>query len=173
MRNFLSHGDGSFTPDQLQSIGPGIIFEEGVKIWHPETVSIGTNTYIGHHSLLKGHPQGKMTIGENTWIGQEVFFHSAGNLRIGNEVGIGPRVMILTSSHEEAGRNLAILHSPLKFAPVVIEDHADIGIGAIVLPGVTVGKGAQVGAGSVVTKNVPAYAVVAGNPARILRIREI
>ena len=55
---------------------------------------------------------------------------------------------------------------------MVIEDGSDIGIGVIILPGVTIGKGAQVGAGAVVTRNVPAYAIVAGVPARLLRMRE-
>ena len=64
-----------------------------------------------------------------------------------------------------------MLFSPVELAPVVIEDDADMGIGAIVLPGVTVGRGAVVGAGAVVTRDVPAYAVVAGSPARILRHR--
>ena len=54
---------------------------------------------------------------------------------------------------------------------MVIEDDADLGVGAIVLPGVHVGRGAVVGAGAVVTRDVPAYAVVAGSPARILRHR--
>jgi acetyltransferase-like isoleucine patch superfamily enzyme len=64
-----------------------------------------------------------------------------------------------------------VLFSPLELAPVVIDDDADLGIGAIVLPGVHVGRGAVVGAGAVVTRDVPAYAVVAGSPARILRHR--
>jgi acetyltransferase-like isoleucine patch superfamily enzyme len=59
----------------------------------------------------------------------------------------------------------------LEFAPVLLDDGCDIGIGAVILPGITVGKGAQVGAGAVVTADVPPYAVVAGNPARLLRTR--
>ncbi|MGF1465837.1 MAG: acyltransferase [Sandaracinaceae bacterium] len=84
---------------------------------------------------------------------------------------MGPAVKILTSAHREAGRALPVLHAPLAFAPVRIEDDADLGTGAIVLPGVTVGRGAIVGAGAVVTKDVAPYAVVAGNPARPLRER--
>ena len=61
--------------------------------------------------------------------------------------------------------------APIDFAPVIIEDDADLGVGAIVLPGVRIGRGAQVGAGAVVTRDVPPYAVVAGNPARVLRER--
>jgi acetyltransferase-like isoleucine patch superfamily enzyme len=86
-------------------------------------------------------------------------------------VGIGPGVKILTSQHQEAGRDVPVLFSPLELAAVTIDDDADLGIGAVVLPGVHVGQGAVVGAGAVVTRDVPAYAVVAGSPARILRHR--
>jgi len=80
-------------------------------------------------------------------------------------------VKIITSQHREAGREVPVLFSPIEFAPVVIEDGCDLGVGSIILPGVTVGRGAVVGAGAVVSRDIPAYAVAAGVPARILRYR--
>ena len=59
----------------------------------------------------------------------------------------------------------------MRFSEVRIEDDADLGVGAIVLPGVTIGRGAQIGAGAVVTTNIPAYAVAIGTPARVVRER--
>ncbi len=171
MRTFQSHGDGSFQLKDFSSLGENIIWEDEIKVWHPETISLGNNVYVGHRTLLKGHPKGTLNIGSNTWIGQECFFHSAGNITIGEQVGIGPRVMMLTSTHQDLGKNHILLDAPLDFKPIVVEDHVDIGIGAILLPGVTLGKGAQIGAGSVVTKDVPPFSVVAGNPARVLRHR--
>ncbi|MCA9574738.1 MAG: acyltransferase [Myxococcales bacterium] len=112
-----------------------------------------------------------MVIGDGTWIGQQCFFHSAGGLRVGRNVGIGPGVRVITSNHQEAGRDVPILHAPLAFAEVVIEDDADLGVGTIVLPGVTIGRGAQIGAGAVVTEDVPPYAVAVGVPARVVRVR--
>ena len=72
------------------------------------------------------------------------------------------------SAHDLAGadRWLPILDRPLVFAPVVLEDGCDIGVGAVILPGVTVGRCAQVGAGAVVTGDVAAGTVVIGVPAR-------
>ena len=140
-------------------------------VFHPENISLGRNVYVGHQTILKGYYKNELRIGDETWIGQQVFMHAAGGLTIGARVGIGPGVKILTSEHREAGREVPVLFSPLELAPVVIDDDADLGIGAIVLPGVHVGRGAVVGAGAVVTRDVPAYAVVAGSPARILRHR--
>lgn len=168
-----SHGTGRFAATDLAALGDGSVLEEGVRIFHPERVWIGAHVYVGHDAILKGYHAGTLEIGDGTWIGQQCFFHAAGDLRVGMNVGVGPGVKILTSAHREAGRGVPILHAPLTFAPVAIEDDADLGVGAIVLPGVTIGRGAQVGAGAVVTRDVPAYAVVAGNPARVLRERPV
>jgi len=167
-----SHGSGEFDPFQIAKLGQGVIFEPGILVFHPENIEIQDNVYIGHYTILKGYYQNKMTIGSGTWIGQQCFFHSAGGIEIGQDVGIGPGVKILTSSHKLDKLQVPILHSPVQFAPVWIRDNSDIGVGAIILPGVTIGVGAQIGAGSVVTKSVDDYAVVAGVPARVLYYRK-
>jgi acetyltransferase-like isoleucine patch superfamily enzyme len=166
-----SHGTGAFRPEDFRALGPDCVFETGVLVFHPENISLGRNVYIGHHAILKGYYRNEMRIGDETWIGQQCFFHAAGGLTIGARVGVAPAVKILTSHHAEAGRETAVIDSPVETAPVVIEDDADIGVGAVLLPGVTVGRGAVVGAGAVVTEDVPPYAVVVGVPARVLRYR--
>jgi acetyltransferase-like isoleucine patch superfamily enzyme len=166
-----SHGSGAFQPEQLRALGADCVFESGVLVFHPENISLGRNVYVGHHAILKGYHRNEMRIGDESWIGQQCFLHSAGGLIIGARVGIGPAVKIITSAHDEAGRETAVLFSPVRMAAVTVDDEADIGVGAVVLPGVTVGRGAVVGAGAVVTTDVPPFAVVAGVPARILRYR--
>ncbi|MCB9659084.1 MAG: acyltransferase [Polyangiales bacterium] len=166
-----SHGSGEFAPEDLAACGEGCVFEAGVLVFHPENVRIGARVYVGHQTILKGYYKSTMVIGDGTWIGQQCFFHSAGGLRVGRNVGIGPGVRVITSNHQEAGRDVPILHAPLAFAEVVIEDDADLGVGTIVLPGVTIGRGAQIGAGAVVTEDVPPYAVAVGVPARVVRVR--
>lgn len=170
MRN-RTHGTGAFSPADLAQLGPDCVFEPGVLIFHPENVYLGTNVYVGHYSILKGYYRNRLEIGDGAWIGQQCFLHAGGGLFIGRNVGIGPGVKIITSQHTEAGRDVPILHSPIEFAPVTLEDDVDVGVGAIILPGVRVGRGAQVGAGAVVTQDVPPYAVVAGVPARVIRER--
>ena len=171
MPRHRSHGTGALDVSKLASCGPDCVFEPGVLLFHPENVHLGANVYVGHNAILKGYYKNEMHIGDETWIGQQCFFHSAGGLRIGARVGIGPGVRIITSLHEEAGRATPILLSPVRLAPVVIEDDADLGVSSVVLPGVTIGRGAQIGAGAVVTEDVPPYAVAAGVPARVLRER--
>jgi acetyltransferase-like isoleucine patch superfamily enzyme len=167
-----SHGTGLFEKKDLARCGAGVVFENEVLVFHPETVEIGDDVYVGHRTILKGYYKGRMKIGRGTWIGQNCFFHSAGVIEIGEDVGIGPGVQILTSAHRLDELDKPILCSTIDFSPVKVMDGSDIGVGSIILPGVTIGRGAQVGAGSVVTADVPDYAVVAGSPARVLRSRK-
>ena len=167
----VSHGSGQFDASSFRHLGAGVVIEPGVLVFHPENIELHDNVYVGHNAILKGYHRGLMTIGAGSWIGQQCFFHSAGEITIGQDVGVGPGVKILTSYHGDADISKPIMHARVELAGVAIGDGADIGIGAIILPGVTVGRGAQVGAGAVVTADVPDYAVVAGVPARVIRIR--
>ena len=166
-----SHGTGEVDRAALRRCPTSVVIEPGALIFHPENISLDEDVYVGHYAILKGYYRNELVIGRGAWIGQAAFLHAAGGIVVGADVGIGPHVCILTSSHGEPGRALPIMKGPLELAPFVLGDGCDIGIGAVILPGVTVGKGAQVGAGAVVTHDVPDYAVVAGNPARVLRSR--
>jgi acetyltransferase-like isoleucine patch superfamily enzyme len=172
MKRFSSHGTGDFERSDFASLGENVVIEPGVLVFHPETIRLGSNVYVGHQTILKGYFKGEMEIGDDTWIGQQCFFHSAAGLTIGRGVGIGPGVRILTSSHTDPGPGLPIMEGAIEFAPVRIGDGCDLGTGAILLPGVTLGSGVQVGAGAVVTGDLSDLAVVAGSPARILRYRD-
>lgn len=166
-----SHGSGDFEPSDFSYLGEDVIFETGVLIFHPENIEIGDKVYVGNYTMLKGYFRNQMVIGEGTWIGPQCFLHSAGGLTIGSNTGIGPAVKIITSFHTDEGIRKPILHSRLAFSPVMIENDCDIGVGSVILPGVTIGRGTQVGAGSVVNRDLPPYAVAAGVPAQVIRIR--
>lgn len=164
-----SHGSGQISREELSACGNSVVLEPGVLIFHPENVEIGDEVYVGHYAILKGYYKNKLTIGSRVWIGQGAFLHAAGGLCIGERVGIGPGVKILTSQHAMPETpESPIMDGDLLFAPVFLEDGCDLGVGSIVLPGVRVGRGAQVGAGAVVTQDVPAGSIVAGVPARVV-----
>ena len=110
------------------------------------------------------------SIGKDVFIGEDLIIsdnlHDK-NVFIGNRVSIGPRVTLVTSS----APNLSMIRPYVKVVngKIRIEDDAWIGAGAIILPNVTIGRGAVVGAGAVVTKDVPPYTVVVGVPAKEIR----
>lgn len=131
-------------------------------------VSIHPTVFIGEGTYIDGYHEGVgVRICRGSWIGQQCYLNGAGGIDICEDVGIGPSVKIFTSFHG-AGDG-PIIHRPLQFKRVYIQRGADIGVGAIILPGVVIGEYAQVGAGSVVTKDVDARSVVAGNPARVIK----
>ncbi|MDK3164940.1 sugar O-acetyltransferase [Aeromonas caviae] len=108
-------------------------------------------------------------LGKGSYINMGVTLLDNAPIRIGAEVMIGPNVQIYTAAHAlDADERIQGVETAL---PVTIEDRVWIGGGAILLPGVTIGREAVVGAGSVVTRDVPAGARVAGNPARLLPVK--
>lgn len=172
MKDWFSHGTGEIDLARFRQLGRNVVFERGVMVFHPENIEIGDNVYIGHNTMLKGYYRNLMRIGSNTWIGQNCYLHSGGGITIGDYVGLGPGVQILTLSHKlDDDVETPIIAREQDYLPVVIEDNCDVGVGTIILPGVTLGTGSMIGAGSVVTRNVEPYSVVAGNPAKLIRKR--
>lgn len=148
------------------------MFEPGAMVFHPENIEIGDHVYVGHYAILKGYYRNRLIVGERSWIGQQAFLHAAGGITIGRRVGIGPGVKIITSRHQlPDDPRVPIMDGTLVMAPVMLADGCDIGVGAIVLPGVRVGVCAQIGAGAVVTNDVPDGAIAVGVPARVTRLR--
>jgi maltose O-acetyltransferase len=127
--------------------------------------------HIGQNSVIE--PPFYCAYGQNIYLGDHVFLNvfctilDCNEVHIGNHVMIGPSVQIYTPAHElqAEARNQGLEVAK----PVVIEDNVWIGGGAILLPGVRVGRNSVVGAGAVVTRDVPVDMVVAGNPARVIR----
>lgn len=127
----------------------------------------GKNINIEHGAFF-GSGVG-IEIGDNSGLGLNC--RVSGPLKIGNDVMIGPDVMIFTQNHRNDQLDIPMRLQTDPKKPVVIEDDVWIAARVIILPGVTIHRGAIVGAGAVVTKDVPEYAIVGGNPARIIRYR--
>lgn len=110
-------------------------------------------------------------IGTDVYIADDLIIveelSDRGNITIGNRVSIAPRVTLVTSSHPNHSRTRGF--APVSRGPIVIEDDAWLGAGCVILPGVRIGRGAVVGANSVVSQDVAPLHVVAGQPARTIR----
>lgn len=107
----------------------------------------------------------KLFIGTGSFVNSGTRFALAAPIRIGERVAIGPNVMFETVNHIKDNRRV---HDSIPL-PIRVEDDVWVGAAAIILPGIHIGKGAVIGAGAVVTKNVEAGTLVAGNPARLIR----
>ena len=167
-----SQGSGRVDLEDFREAGRGVVIEPGVRVFHPERISLGEGVYIGHDAILNGYHAGQLTIGAGSWIGPQTFLHGAGGLEIGRDVGVGPGTRIITSIHVAPVDGAPILYGDLSFAQVLIGDGSDLGMNAVVLPGVTIGRGVQVGAGAVVSCDLPDFSVAVGVPARVIRIRQ-
>ena len=120
--------------------------------------------------FMKPH---NISIGNNVWIGPKADFDGSGEIIIGDGVIFAPEVCIYSRTHNFNSDDLKALpfDNVMLTASVVIKDYAWIGRKVIILPGVTIGKGAIIGAGAVVSKDIPDYAIAVGNPAKVVKYR--
>ena len=154
-----------------RQLGHGLSLAPLVGLHHPETFSIGNGVFIGEQAMLQGRFDGTCVIEDGVWIGPQAFI-DARDLVIGDHVGLGPGVKILGSEHTAEPTDVPVIRTDLVISPVRIGAWSDIGTNATILPGVTLGRGCIVGAGAVVTADVPAFAKVAGVPARLIGWRD-
>ncbi len=168
MPEWKSHGNGRQALEHAKFSQPGSVIEDGVRIFFPENVEIAANVYIGHDTILKAYFDRKLIVGEGSWIGPQCFIYATGGITIGKDVGIGPGVKMISSAHVKEPLEQPILLRSVQRSPIILEDGCDIGAGSIILMGVRIGKNSQIGAGSVVTRNVPPFALAVGVPAKAI-----
>ena len=131
----------------LEHCGKNVNIEQGARF--SSAVRLGDNSGIGINSRVEAH------------------------VTIGNDVMMGPECMMFTSNHSFSDLTIPMNRQGFDAPrPIVIEDDVWIGARVIILPGVRVGRGSIIGAGSVVTRDIPPYSIVGGNPARLIRSRK-
>lgn len=136
----------------LHRAGKNLRLGENVKLANPRNITAGDNCYLGDGVQLYAWKE---------------------RITIGNQVLVAAGARMITRKHGFADIDLPMAEQGYTHAPIVIEDDVWIGFGAIILPGVTIGKGSIVGAGAVVTKSIEPYSVVGGVPARLIRKRHL
>jgi acetyltransferase-like isoleucine patch superfamily enzyme len=162
----LRHGKRLRT-DGICFICPGVELEIG----RHATLRIGRWAWLGHNTKIRVH-EGEVSIGAKTVMGQECTISAFQQVCIGRECIVADRVMLIDFDHGVVEVERPIRLQGIYKRDVRVGHNVWLGYGACILRGVTVGDNAIVGTSSVVTKEVPANAVVAGSPARIIRMRE-
>lgn len=164
----LYYGFAQYLP--ASTVPGGKIFKK-LRLWacRPLFASCGKDVNIEHKAFF--HSGSDVAIGNNSGIG--INAQLSGKITFGDYVMMGRDVIIMTRNHEFFNTDIPMSQQGFKEErPVFISSDVWIGDRVIILAGVHVGQGVIIGAGSVVTKNVPPYTVVAGVPARIIRARK-
>lgn len=139
--------------------------------------NVGSNVTIAQGSILDCGGQiwcdfkGRIEIGTGTYIGYNCVLLGGGEILIGQKVLIGPNTVITSQGHYFNDSNKFIRDQKTLLKKVIIEDDVWIGANCSILPGVTIGKGSIVGAGAVVTKDIPPYCIAVGVPAKVIASR--
>jgi dTDP-4-amino-4,6-dideoxy-D-glucose acyltransferase len=166
-----------YTPQELTALG--IRFGQDVSV-HRTVEFFGSNVSLGSHVRIDCHcvitSKEPVIIGNYVHLGVGVLIFGAAGVVLEDFCGLSPRVSLFTTSDDYSQGYLANPTVPDKFkkvlsAPVKLERHAMIGCGTIVMPGVTIHRGASVGALSFVNRSVPSFVIVSGSPLRKIGLR--
>ena len=166
----------------VDQIGVDTSIDNTLSIWNrspknsrPGSIVIGSNVTVMPNvrmvlTSIEEEPLSGISIADNVIVNYGAFLSGEGGLFIGRNVLIGPYAMFLSGGHD-IDSDQEIYYAPLKNKPILLEEECWIGAQAKILGGVRIGQGAVVGAGALVTKDVPPYCVVVGIPAKIIKFR--
>ncbi|MDH7512818.1 MAG: acyltransferase [Clostridiales bacterium] len=185
-----------FYPCLFQNVGRGVVFGRNITLRHPHKISLGENCFIDDNVVLdaKGEKNQGLQVGENVYIGRNTILScKEGSIFIDDYCNISANCSLLSETKIRLGKYCFLAghcylvaggnHSfddtsrPIMFQPSVskggifISDDVWLGAGVIVLDGVTVGQGGVIGAGAVVTEDLPEFCVAVGSPARKIKDR--
>lgn len=170
-----------FTPDELMAIGllefgEEVLIDRSARLFNPQKIRIGSHVRIDAFAVLAASNEA-IVIGNNVHLAVAVTLLGNAGIVIEDFCGLSAHVSVFTSNDDYSGGWLTNPTVPNEFrnvktAPVVLRRHAIVGAGSVILPGVTLGLGASVGALSLVNKSVPDFMIVAGNPIQRIGYRD-
>ncbi len=167
-----------FSEDELRNLGlrfgKNVRIDRSAMLFGGARITLGSNVRIDAYVVVTAEEP--VEIGDFVHLGAGSMIFGRGGATLEDFSGLAPRVCILTTSDDFVEGYLTNPTVPEEYtrvsvAPVALRRHSLVGCGSVVLPGVTLGEGAAVGALTLVRKDVPAFAVVAGNPPRTIATR--
>ena len=161
---------------KFAAIGKKSYFMKPIFLSGTKYIEMGEDAEVWHHARVEvidsWHDQKfspKLKIGNHVNIGQSLHLTCAESITIEDNVVCTARVTITDIMHDTDDKRLSVLEQRLRTKPVKICEGAFIGVNATILPGVTIGRHAVIGAGAVVTQDVPDYATAVGMPAKVVK----
>jgi|SRR3989344_1527168 len=163
-----------FLERKFKSMGKGCSIRPILNTTNPQNISLGDDVSIGILCWIATntslHKKPKLIIGNRVHIGAYAMIIAANEIYIGNNVLLSERVTILDHVHDYTDVEKAVIDQPIAGkGKIIIENDCFIGINSVIMGGIKIGKHAVIGANSVVTHDVPSYAVVAGSPAKVIK----
>lgn len=153
--------------------GRRVTIGKHISLYNPQYITIGNDVIINHHASLFINPikgRAELIIGNGVQLGKYTDIGCSNKIIIEDDVITAPFVHITDRDHSYQDINTPIMHQGANSkGPVIIRQGCWIGFGAQIMSGVTIGKQSVVAAGSIVTKDVPDYSIVAGNPAKVIK----
>ena len=179
---------------KLKKLGSRVSFSKDVEMLHPEKVIVGNESSIGRFCTFEGnssitianrvvfkqnviiksgkYPKGEIKVGNDSYVGPNCYLDGVGGITIGSDVLISPNCKLITSQHNYLDKKSKINSQGREFSRITVGKDVWIGANSVILPGIKIGDGAVIGAGSVVTKNVGEFEVVVGIPAKRIKMRK-
>ena len=151
-----------------------IRFETGFKITYSKNISLGSNSYFGLDCKIYASHQSLIKIGSNITFNSNVMINARGKgmIEIGDNVLIGPNVVLRSNNHKFDDIDIPIARQGMIEGDIIIKKGVWIGSNCVILPNCTIGEGAIIAAGAVVTKDVEPFSIVGGIPARVIGTRK-
>jgi len=143
-----------------------------IRAWHYRGLLAGAGDNLRVAAGFKITDPNNLVVGDNCYLGEDAQLYAWGErITLGNNVLVAAGVRMITRKHGFADPGVPMSEQGYTHAPITIEDDVWIGFQALILPGVTIGRGSIIGANAVVTKDVAPYSIMGGVPARLIRRR--